>query len=219
MKKEKYWSQFANDFEERNNYVVGIDDMAIVLKKTSELRNLKKTLELGCGNGTYSIVLAKNSDILIATDFSDQMVNISKERLKSIKNIKVEKANCFNLQYPLNSFDNLFMANLLHIIPNPEKAITESHKVLKENGKIIVLDFGKEGMTFINKLRLFYRYFKTYGKPNKNNQNLTTHGIKKMLISCGFEIEEEYLIGNKMKAAFVIGKKRKHNKVYDVHGR
>ena len=206
IKRETYWSRFAEDFEELNNYVVGKSDMTIILNELSKQKGLKNILELGCGNGTYSKVLAKNADKLLATDFSDEMVNAAKIRLKSILNIKVEKANCFNLPYADNSFDTIFMANLLHIIPEPEKAVVESKRVLTKSGRIIVIDFTPEGMTFFNKLGLVYRYLKTYGKPpsKRQGQNLTVKKIQEMLGSNGFKIEEAKLIGNKVKAIFII---------------
>lgn len=117
IQKEIYWSRFADDFEERNNYVIGKADLDAMLAKLSKLKELKNVLELGCGNGTYSRIIAKNADQLLATDFSDEMANASEVRLKSISNITVEKANCFNLPYADNSFDTIFMANLLHIVP------------------------------------------------------------------------------------------------------
>ena len=208
MEKEKYWSRFADDFEERNNYVVGKSDMTIILNELSKQKGIKNTLELGCGNGTYSKVLAKEADNLLATDFSEEMINAAKSRLKSITNIKVENANCFNLPYPDDSFDTVFMANLLHIIPEPEKAVIESKRVLKKSGRIIVIDFTPEGMTFFNKLGLVYRYLKTYGKPSseRQGQNLTVKKIREMLESNSFKIEEAKLIGNKVKAVFIIAK-------------
>ena len=59
MEKEKYWSKFADDFEELNNYVVGKSDMDIILNELSKQKNLGNTLELACGSGTYSELLAK----------------------------------------------------------------------------------------------------------------------------------------------------------------
>lgn len=209
MEKEKYWSRFADDFEELNNYVVGKSDMDVILNKLSKQKDLKNILELGCGNGTYSKMLAKEADKLLATDFSEEMVNAAKTRLNSISNIKVENANCFNPPYPDNNFDTVFMANLLHIIPEPEKAIAESKRVLKnQGGRIIVIDFTPEGMIFFNKLGLVYRYLKTYGKPpsKRQGQNLTVKKIREMLENTGFKIEETKLIGNKVKAVFIIAK-------------
>ena len=205
MGKEQYWSKFANNFEEKNNYVVGSDDMAIIFEKVKQQKDLKEILELGCGNGTYSKILLKESIQLTATDFSDEMVKVAKNRLESYENIKVEKADCFNIPYPESNFDTIFMANLLHIIPEPEKAIIECKRVLKKNGKLIIISFTNEGMTFINKILMIYRYLKTYGKPSPFAQSLTVRRTEEMLGKNGFQVEESKLIGKKMKAVFIRG--------------
>ena len=140
---------------------------------------------------------------LAATAFSDEMVAVSKNRLKGIENISVEKANCFNLSYPDSSFDTVFMANLLHIIPEPEKAVTEAKTVLSKKGKLIVISFTTEGMTFFSRLGMVYRYLKTYGKPPPAAQTLTVQKTSKMLEECGFKIKEAKLVGNKSKAIFL----------------
>ena len=208
MEKEKYWSRFADDFEERNNYVVGKLEMKNILNEVSKQKGLKNILELGCGDGIYSKVLAKNSDILLATDFSDKMVTVAKNKLQSFSNIKVEKADCFNLQYPDNSFNTIFMANLLHIIPNPEKVIAESKRVLKKKGKIIIISFTTEGMSFINILKMIFRYIKTYGKPVTNARKLTIRNTSEMLRNSNFEIGDTKLVGDKMKVIFVTATKK-----------
>jgi ubiquinone/menaquinone biosynthesis C-methylase UbiE len=99
---------------------------------------LGNVLELGCVNGTYSKVLDRKAKTLLATDFSDEMVSASKARLKEFGNIKIEKANCFDLPYPDEKFDTVFMANLLHIIPEPEKAIAEVKRVLVPKGGLLL---------------------------------------------------------------------------------
>lgn len=203
MEKEQYWSRFAEDFEKRNNYVVGSHDMSILLQKTEQLQNLKKTLELGCGNGTYSKILAKNATSLTATDFSDEMVTAAKKRLKRYENVKVEKADCFHLPYPDCSFDTIFMANLLHIIPEPEKAVAECKRALKKNGQLLIVSLTSEGMTVLNKVFMIYRYLRTYGKPSPFARSLTVRGTQEMLHRHGFETEESCLLGNRMKAVFV----------------
>jgi ubiquinone/menaquinone biosynthesis C-methylase UbiE len=204
MEKETYWSKFANDFEERTNYVVGKNDMELIETFLSKQKALGKTLEVGCGNGTYSKILILEAENFTATDFSDEMVAVAKERLKGVENVSVEKANCFNLSYPDSSFNTVFMANLLHIIREPEKAVAEGKRVLKKNGKLIVISFTTEGMTFFNRLGMIYRYLKTYGKPSPTAQTLTVQKTRDMVKNCGFEIEEAKLIGNKSKAIFII---------------
>jgi len=152
MEKEVYWSRFADNFEEQSGYVVGKADLALVLNLLAEQKDLKKTLELGCGNGTYSKVIAAEASELTATDYSDEMVNATRDRLRDYANISVEKQNCFDLTYDDNVFDTVLMANLLHIIPEPEKAIAEAGRVLKPGGSIMVISYTSEGMKFLHKI-------------------------------------------------------------------
>jgi len=202
MEKEQYWSKFADDFEEKNSYVVG-DDMAIILDEVKQQKALKNILELACGNGTYSKILSEEANQLTATDFSDEMVQVATNRLKNFDNIKVEKADCFNMQYEDSTFDTIFMANLLHIIPEPEKAIAECQRVLKKDGRLIVVSFTSEGMTIINRILMILRYLKTYGKPSPFAHNLTISKTEEILIKNGFQLTESKLLGQKMKAIFV----------------
>ena len=140
---------------------------------------------------------------LTATDFSDEMVTTSKERLKDLGNVTVEKADCFDLPYSDCSFDTIFMANLLHDIPEPQKAVAESKRVLKKDGRILVISFTTEGMTLFNKFVMIYRYLKVFGKPSPTAQKLTVQKTQAMLQVCGFNIEQAKLIGNKSKAIFI----------------
>jgi ubiquinone/menaquinone biosynthesis C-methylase UbiE len=171
-----------------------------VLSKQIDLGN---TLELGCGSGTYSEILAREARHLTATDYSDEMVAFSKQRFESLENVTVEKANCFSMSYPEFSFDTVVMANLLHVVPEPEKAIHECKKVLKRNGRLIIVSFTTEGMAIFNKLGMIYRYLKTFGKPPPTAHKLTVQKTKMILSDCGFKVDEAKLIGHRTKAIFV----------------
>ena len=49
MEKEVYWSRFADDFEEKSNYVVGKADVEIILKRLAEQKGFdKKRLVVLC---------------------------------------------------------------------------------------------------------------------------------------------------------------------------
>ena len=203
IEKETYWFKFSNDLEKRTNYVVGKNEIEEIKTFLTEQKKLGRTLELGCGNGTYSEILIREAEYLTATDFSDEMVAVTKNRFQGIKNISVEKANCFGLSYPDSSFDTVFMANLLHVIPEPEKAVSEGKRVLNKNGRLIIISFTTEGMTFLNTVGMIYRYLKTYGKPSPTAQTIKVHETQEMVKSCGFTVEEARLIGNKSKAVFL----------------
>lgn len=205
MDKETYWSKFADDYEKRAEYVVGQDSIANVKRILTKQTGLGRTLELGCGNGTFSDVLREEADELIATDYSDEMLAYSKERFKNIEKVIVEKANCFELPYSDNSFDTVVMANLLHIIPLPEKAIIESQRVLNNGGRLIAISWTTEGLTFSGKLGMIYRYLKTWGKPPPYSKSLTVKSMQELLVNGGLmTIAEARLTGGTANAVFVI---------------
>jgi ubiquinone/menaquinone biosynthesis C-methylase UbiE len=120
-----------------------------------------------------------------------------------MENVTVEKANCFSLSYPEFSFDTVVMANLLHVVPEPEKALQECKNVLKRNGRLIIVSFTTEEMAVFSKLGMIYRYLKTFGKPPAAAHRLTVQKTKAILSDCGFKVDEARLIGHRSKAVFV----------------
>ncbi|MGD9161972.1 MAG: class I SAM-dependent methyltransferase [Desulfobacteraceae bacterium] len=202
MKKEKHWSRFAGDFEKRVIYVAGEHNI-LAIKKILDKQRLKgRVLELGCGNGTYSGTLAGNADVLHVTDFSDQMVSFCQNRLNGLANVVVEKQDCFNLSYSDREFDAVVMINLLHIVPDPEAALKEAHRVLKTGGTIVVISFTASGMSIFSKLGMMYRYFRAYGKPPAGSRILTVELTRSMMEQTGFSVILANLMGKGTKAVF-----------------
>jgi ubiquinone/menaquinone biosynthesis C-methylase UbiE len=203
MDQKNQWSRIAGDFEKRVFYVAGERNIIAIKRTLADQGLTGKVLELGCGNGTYSVTLAPKAERLYVTDVSDQMLSVCKDRLKHLDNVEIEKQNCISLSYPDSIFDSVVMVNLLHVIPEPEKAISESKRVLKVNGKIVVISFTTHGMGLFNKLGMIYRYLRVFGKHPEKSRKLTVNTTKAMLEGQGFKTEEARLIGETSKAVFV----------------
>lgn len=203
MDQKNKWSGLAGDFDKRINYVAGERNIEAIQTALAAQSFNGKVLELGCGNGTFSASLAPKADRLYVTDVSDQMLSVCRDRLKHLGNVEVEKQDCFALSYPDSKFDFVVMVNLLHVIPEPEKAIRESKRVLRANGKILVVSFTTEGMRLFDKLGMTCRYLRAFGKPPEKSRRLTVDTTKSMLEDQGFQTEEARLIGVTSKAVFV----------------
>lgn len=196
------WDKFSETFEENNNYVVGIKDIEIAKDHLSSLVDTGYCLELGCGNGTYTPCLLKSASHIITTDLSENMVQTTKAKFSEHSNIQVEQADCFKLTYSDESFDTVFMVNLLHVIPTPDKALAECFRVLKKGGRVIILSFTLHNMTFLNQLCLKYRYVKTYGSKSASSITLTPQLAAQLAEQADFETIENKMIGSKVKAVF-----------------
>ncbi|MBN1468472.1 MAG: methyltransferase domain-containing protein [Fusobacteriaceae bacterium] len=110
------------------------------------LKNIERNhgiLEVGTGTGMISILLAPYVDKINAIDFSEKMIEKAKENSidKKISNISFNTGDVYKLLYPDNYFDRIIIANVLHIIPNPQEAIKELKRVIKPSGIIFAPTF------------------------------------------------------------------------------
>lgn len=78
--------------------------------------------------------------MLEATDFSEEMIRQAKTKMHSSRlHFSVQDAT--RLPYALETFDAVVISNALHIMPDPEKALSEIRRVLKPDGILIAPTF------------------------------------------------------------------------------
>lgn len=108
----------------------------------SQMGNIKglRILELGCGAGEASVYFAKQGAHAVATDLSGGMLRVV-EKLASLHGVHVEtkKSSANEIDFPDNSFDIVYAANLLHHV-DIEKCLIEVNRVLKKGGKFMSWD-------------------------------------------------------------------------------
>ncbi len=210
IKKESYWSRFVSDYEEKQKAVVGEEVILLAKKEILAEKFLGNVLELGCGTGLYSEVLVTKATKVLATDFSEEMINTAKQKRAYLKNTEFVQANALNLQFESEFFDTVFMANLIHIIGNAEKVIQESKRMLKKKGTLIITSFAMNEMNFFNQLTMGIRFLKTFGKPPEETkkEKTTKKSIENLLEENGFEISKSIIMGNKSKAFYIASVKK-----------
>jgi ubiquinone/menaquinone biosynthesis C-methylase UbiE len=208
-KKEKYWSKFAYGYDEGVEYIVGIPIQQAILNILSKERNLGEVIEFGCGTGYFTKAIAKNAKHVIATDLSDEMLEEAKGKLKEYQNVTIEKADCESTSFPSKRFDTVFMVNVIHFIQNPHKCLQESNRILKDGGLLLLADYTGYGMKWFEKMKLGFRFFKICGIPPRHAQtNLSSDEFSSLVEGAGFKVEKNQLIGEKIKALYLRGRKK-----------
>ena len=207
MEKEKYWSRFADNFNAKQQYVTGIELRETIFQELVKLQNLGHVLEFACGNGAYTKVILKSAKKITATDYSEEMIEHTKKIFSNNAQIIVEQANCHKTTYSNEAFDTVFMAHLIHVIDNPANVLTESYRLLKTGGSLIIVSFSIDKMKTIDKISLLNRYKKTFGKLPENRTNFTLKSLSKLVENHNFKIQKAILLGQKTKAIYIVAKK------------
>ncbi len=98
--------------------------------------------DLGAGEGTLSQLLARRAHKVIAIDNSPKMVEFgsSLARKHGFKNLEYRLGDIEDPPIAKNSVDLAILSQALHHAIKPERAIESAHRVLKKNGRIVVLD-------------------------------------------------------------------------------
>ena len=100
----------------------------------------KTVLELATGTGLIAKNIVNAAAHIEATDVSAEMIAEAKRDNRSAK-LHFSVQNMFCLPYAEESFDVVIVSNALHIVPQPEKALQEIKRVLKDDGTLIAPTF------------------------------------------------------------------------------
>jgi len=98
-------------------------------------------LDVGCGTGVISLPLSEMGHTVTGIDISENMLRNAKEKANShnlIINFRIGDAE--NLPFEDESLDMVINRNLVWTLPDPERAIFEWGRVLKPEGKVIIID-------------------------------------------------------------------------------
>lgn len=197
-KTAKFYNKFTRGKKTYNTAYTSLEDHI-----TAELNNNMLVLEIAAGPGTLSNRIADSCKHLTITDFSEQMIREAQKNV--IKNtVSFEIADATNLQFKNNSFDAIIIANALHIMPDPQKAINEIKKVIKKDGVILCPTFTRENIKSKFKEHILEKVgFKTYSK-------WTNSSYSTFLIENDLEIiKQDTIYGYNFPICFVVCKKKK----------
>ncbi|MGC1246885.1 MAG: class I SAM-dependent methyltransferase [Spirulinaceae cyanobacterium] len=111
-----------------------------ILKHLGDVKG-KYLLDLGCGAGENSVYFARQGAKCLAADWSEGMVEVAL-KLAATNGVEIAgcTANAMALEFPDETFDIVYAANLLHHISDPQLALREMHRVLKPGGKACFWD-------------------------------------------------------------------------------
>ena len=165
----------------------------------------KSVLELACGTGQITFLMAGKSGSWEATDYSGNMITEAEKRNQGenkCKQLRFCVQDATKLTYEDEKFDVVVIANALHIIPQQEKALREIHRVLKKGGNLFAPTFVYEkGYPKLPIWLMEKAGFKTYHKWQSKE-------LKEYVGNRGFQVVSATLVkGKPLLECVLIGKK------------
>ena len=115
----------------------------------------KTVLELATGTGLIARHIVNAAAYIEATDASAEMIAEARRDNHSAK-LHFSVQDMFRLPYANQSFDVVIVSNALHIVPQPEKALAEIRRVLKDGGVLIAPTFTHAGNSFSGRAKAFF---------------------------------------------------------------
>lgn len=154
-------------------------------------------VELACGTGQFTVALSGMVKSWLATDYSQPMVDRASRRLDGLRNVTTEVLDATDIGMTDNSVDVVFIANALHIVPQPDKILSEIHRVLKHDGILIAPTFIKASRESAL-MRLYklsgFRVFSAWDKE----------GFEVQIASSGFNIKHSEVVDGRFLPECVI---------------
>ena len=152
-KSENFWNRNAKRYDRFMR-----KDRAAYEKLYELIRPVVKArtvLELAAGTGLIAKNIVRAASHIEVTDASEEMIAEAKRNNRSAK-LHFSVRDMFCLPYADKSFDVVIISNALHIVPQPEKALAEIRRVLKDDGVLIAPTFTHGNGTLQGRIKLFF---------------------------------------------------------------
>jgi len=116
------------------------------LIERSGIKQGMTVIDLGCGNGAYTNFVARavgEQGKVYAVDIQTAMLRGLENKLartenQDIRNVKLKKANAYDLPFEDGAIDLVYMVTVLQEIPDRDRALREVKRVLKPDGILAV---------------------------------------------------------------------------------
>ena len=153
-----FWDRIAGlyDLAEFTNRRV---NSAAVTRVAQLIPDGARVLDCAAGTGAFTLAAARRAEAVLCTDLSQAMLDRAekKARKKSLSNITFALRDLTALPEEGGSFTVVLAANVLHLLPEPEKAVRELWRVTAPGGRLILPTYlqGKTGASYGTLIKIY----------------------------------------------------------------
>lgn len=110
----------------------------------------RTVLDVGCGTGELERQLLESyvPQQVVGVDISEKMLEVARKKLSANPQMSFIEADAMSLPFENHRFDCVVSSSTFHYFPTPCAVVAEMRRVLKPNGRLIILDWCRDYLTF-----------------------------------------------------------------------
>ena len=114
-------------------------------------RPFRSLLDLGTGTGRMLELLGPGLERGLGIDLSLDMLALARARLDraGLRHCSVRHGDIYDLALPRDSFDVVIVHQVLHYLDDGARALREAARVLRPQGRLLVIDFAPHELEFL----------------------------------------------------------------------
>jgi len=122
----------------------------------------QEILDLATGTGDVILSLCENSEKIeyaVGIDMSERMLRLGRGKIitkNRQSNISLVRSDASRIPFADYSFDTVLIAFGIRNMVDVQDVLTEIHRVLKPDGRVLILEFSLPENRFVKKMYLFY---------------------------------------------------------------
>ncbi len=152
----KLFDNIAPDYDRLNHILsLNVDKgwRRKAVKKIVDTDQPLHVLDVACGTGDFTIEIARKApagSCVTGIDLSEGMMKIGREKIaKAGVTAELVQGDCEALDYEEGTFDRISVGFGVRNFEHLELGLNEMHRVLKQNGKLVILELSVPSNAFV----------------------------------------------------------------------
>ncbi len=199
MSKEdcEHWDQEAHTYDAEYRGMVGEAlENEIRSWLVRQFTDDDNVLELGCGTGIFSAIIAERVKHLTATDFSPKMLEQATQRLAGFDNVEIRGEDACHTSFDDNSFSAVLMVNLMHHADSPATVLRECLRILTPGGRVVVIDCAWHGTSLWSWIKTSFGRLVRRSRPpeDHHHHHFSPDDLAALITDAGLAVQETIMI-------------------------
>ncbi len=148
---QDYFRRHAADWDRIRRLHAADEAVEAEIRRLLLDRPFRSLLDLGTGTGRILELFSPEIERGLGIDLNHDMLAFARSRLDhaGIRNCSVRQGDIFDLSVPRDSFDVVIVHQVLHFLDDGGRAIREAARVLRPQGRLLVVDFAPHELDFL----------------------------------------------------------------------